>query len=208
MAENIFMMCKALNRQAFSNLPPGFTVRTLQREELSAWKAMPFDDAETAQAYAGFMDDFFRATYAAQEETFFANTLVVCDSHDQMVATCLLWKAYGMFTTVHWFKVRKAYENRGIGRALLSLLFKEVTNADMPIYLHTQPESFRAIKLYADFGFALLTDARIGQRANHIEQCLPFLQEMMPKQAYDQLRFAKAPAAFMTGMAAQLDDQF
>lgn len=70
MEENIFMICKALNRQAFSNLPPGFEVRTLRREELSAWKAIPFDDAETAQAYTGFMDNYFRITYAAQEETF------------------------------------------------------------------------------------------------------------------------------------------
>lgn len=208
MEENIFMMCKALNRQAFSTMPQGFTVRTLRREELSTWKAMPFDDAETAQAYAGFMDEFFRITYAAQEETFFASTLVVCAPNDYIVGTCFLWKAYGLFNTVHWFKVVKAYEGRGIGRALLSILFQEVTAADLPIYLHTQPESFRAIKLYADFGFELLTDKRIGQRDNHIYQCLPYLKAQMPKQDYDQLRFTEAPAEFITGMAAQVDNQF
>ena len=208
MEENIFMVCKRLNPQAFSNLPPGFAARTLRREELRAWQAMPFDDEGTAQEYLGFMNDYFRITYARDEEKFFSSTIVIGDAHDQMVATCLLWQAYGLYTTVHWFKVLKAYENRGIGRALLSLLFKEVTDADMPIYLHTQPSSFRAIKLYSDFGFELLTDKRIGQRDNHIEQCLPFLQAQMPKQDYDQLRFTTAPAAFVAGMALQLDDQF
>lgn len=204
---NIFMMCQRLNRQAFANLPPGFTVRTLRRDELAIWKAMPFDDDYTAE-HAAYMDEFFRITYAAQEETFFARTLVVCDPNDQIVGTCFLWKAYGLFNTVHWFKVVKAYEGRGIGRALLSLLFKDVTDAEMPIYLHTQPESYRAIKLYSDFGFDLLTDKRIGPRENHIEQCLPYLQAMMPRKDYDQLRFTAAPAAFIASMALQLDDQF
>lgn len=205
---NIFMICRQLNRQAFSSLPPGFAVRSLRREEYDAWKAMPFDDAETAQAYSGFMDDYFRTTYARDEEKFFADTIVISNEHDQMVATCLLWKAYDLYTTVHWFKVLKAYEGRGIGRALLSRLFEAVTDADMPIYLHTQPESYRAIKLYSDFGFDLLTDKRIGRRDNHIEQSLPFLKAMMPKQAYEKLRFTTAPAEFLAGMAVQVNEQF
>lgn len=207
MSENIFMMCQQLNQQAFTTLPLGFTVRTLRRDELAFWKAMPFDDDYTAD-HAAYMDEFFRSTYAAQEATFFARVLVVCDPNDQIVGTCFLWQAYGLFNTVHWFKVVKGYEGRGIGRALLSLLFQDVTDADLPIYLHTQPESFRAIKLYADFGFDLLTDQRIGSRDNHIEQCLPYLKEMMPKQDYDQLRFTVAPAAFIAGMALQHDNQF
>ena len=204
---NIFMMCQALNQQAFTTLPSGFTVRTLRREELDLWKAMPFDDDYTAE-HAVYMDEFFRLTYAAQEETFFARTLVVYDWHDQIVGTCFLWKAYGLFNTVHWFKVVKGYEGRGIGRALLSILFQDVTDADLPVYLHTQPESFRAIKLYSDFGFDLLTDQRIGPRDNHIEQCLPYLKEVMSKQSYAQLRFTAAPAEFIAGMAPQHDNQF
>lgn len=207
MDENIFMMCKRLNPQAFSSLPPGFTVRTLRRDELAFWQAMPFDDDYTAE-HAAYMAEFFRITYAAQEEAFFASVRVVCDPHDQIVGTCFLWKAYGLFNTVHWFKVVKAYEGRGIGRALLSLLFQAVTAADLPIYLHTQPESFRAIKLYSDFGFELLTDQRIGQRENQIKQCLPFLQAQMPPKDYAQLRFAVAPAAFIAGMALQTTNQF
>lgn len=207
MDRNLFMICTRLNAQAFSKLPPGFTVRTLRREELSFWKAMPFDDEYSAES-AAYMDDFFRMTYAAQEELFFQRVIVVCDQNDQIVATCFLWQAYGLFTTVHWFKVVKAYEGRGIGRALLTLVFKDVTDADLPIYLHTQPESFRAIKLYSDFGFDLLTDAWIGQRENHLAQSLPFLKETMPLKDYAQLRFAVAPAEFIAGMAQQTTSQF
>jgi GNAT superfamily N-acetyltransferase len=208
MDDNLFMICRRLNHAAFSPLPPGFYVRQLHPNELSIWKALPFDDQLTAQTYLSFMDEFIHRTYAADLARFFTNTLVICEQNDQIVATCLLWRAYGLYTTVHWFKVRPAYENRGIGRALLSLVFAPVTDADMPIYLHTQSASFRAIKLYADFGFDLLTDKRIGQRDNHLEQCLPVLQAAMPAAAYEQLRFTTAPAAFIAGMALQHEDQF
>ena len=207
MDRNLFMICKRLNPQAFSSLPHGFALRTLRREEFRAWQAMPFDDEFTTEHLA-FMDDYFRITYARDEEKFFASTLVICNEDDQMVATCFLWPAYGLYTTVHWFKVHRAYENRGIGRALLSLLFQAVKEEEMPIYLHTQPESFRAIKLYSDFGFELLTDPQIGPRKNHLIQCLPYLQEKMPQQDYDRLRFTTAPAEFIAGMALQTNDQF
>jgi hypothetical protein len=32
-----------------------------------------------------------------------------------------------------------------------------VTVHEYPVYLHIQPSSFRAIKLYSDFGFSLLS---------------------------------------------------
>lgn len=208
MNQNIFMICRQLNRGAFSALPAGFTTRALHRTELPAWKAMPFDDPQEAQAYRAFMDEYFQTTYARAEKTFFANTLVICDSSNRMVATGLLWHAYALFLTVHWIKVLKEYEGRGLGRALLSLLFAPVTEADLPMYLHTQPESFRAIKLYSDFGFELLTDPRIGTRDNHIFDCLPFLKQTMPEKDFAQLKFTSAPAEFISGMAPQTTEQF
>jgi L-amino acid N-acyltransferase YncA len=125
-----------------------------------------------------------------------------------MVATGLLWQAYELFLTVHWIKVLKEYEGRGLGRALLSRLFAPVTEADLPMYLHTQPESFRAIKLYTDFGFELLTDPTIGTRENHVFQSLPFLKQVMSEKDYQQLKFTKAPPEFLHSMAQQTTEQF
>ena len=194
---NLFMLCEVLNRSALTPLPSGFTVRSCRPDELDIWKAFPFDDPQTAAEHAGFMDDFFRATYGGKEAAFFNGTLFVCDPDDRPVATCLLWKAYGQFSAIHWFKVRKEMEGRGIGRALLSIVMLSLAPADYPVYLHTQPGSFRAIKLYSDFGFALLTDARIGQRTNDLARSLSILRERMPPADFHRLRFRSAPADFL-----------
>jgi ribosomal protein S18 acetylase RimI-like enzyme len=194
--KNIFMMCEALNRNALTKLPPNYFIRSCRTDELNIWKTMPFDDADLAKEYDEFMSDYFTATYSGKEELFFTKTLFVCGLQDKPIATCLIWKAYDQFNTVQWFKVLKDYEGQGIGRALLSIAIQELEICDYPIYLHTQPSSFRAIKLYSDFGFSLLSGDLFGTRENDLEECLPMLERFMPQEYFKKLRIVAAPREF------------
>ncbi|WP_417900949.1 GNAT family N-acetyltransferase [Bacillus haimaensis] len=205
---NIFMMCPSINREALTDLPEGFHVRNLRKEELDIWMAMPFDDPETAKEYKPFMEDFFHTTYGGQDELFFEKTLVVCDKYGEPVATCLLWKAYGRFSTIHWFKVLPSYEGKGIGRALLSIIMKDLKQEDYPVYLHTQPGSYRAIKLYSDFGFDLLSGDRFGSRKNELEESLAILEKCMPKQEFYKLKITEAPEDFKEALESVTTVQF
>lgn len=195
--KNIFMMCKTLDKSAFSELSTNYTIRNCKKEEFAIWKAFPFDNPKEAEDYDQFMIDFFNTTYRNDETAFYNKTLFVCNQNDKPVATCMIWKAYGLFNTIQWFKVLKEAEGYGIGRALLSIILKNLENSEFPVYLHTQPSSFRAIKLYSDFGFDILTDEQIGIRENNINECLPILKEFMPYQFFKQLRFRKAPKSFL-----------
>lgn len=194
--KNIFMMCEALNRNSLTELPASYSIRSCRPDELGIWKTMPFDDADLAKEYEGFMSDYFTTTYGGKEELFFAKTLFVCDRQDKPIATCLSWKAYNEFNTIQWFKVLKGYEGQGIGRALLSIIMQELEMRDYPVYLHTQPSSFRAIKLYSDFGFSLLSGNNFGIRKNDLDECLPILKEFMPRKYFQKLRITTAPKEF------------
>jgi ribosomal protein S18 acetylase RimI-like enzyme len=194
--KNIFMMCETLSRNALAELPVNYTIRNCRPDELDIWKNMPFDNADIAKEYEGFMSDYFATTYGGQEELFFAKTLFVCDRQNRPVATCLIWKAYNEFNTIQWFKVLKEYEGQGIGRALLSIVMQQLQPNDYPVYLHTQPASFRAIKLYSDFGFALLSGSKFGMRNNDLDECLPILAKFMPKEYSHKLKITIAPKDF------------
>jgi ribosomal protein S18 acetylase RimI-like enzyme len=194
--KNIFMMCEELNRTALTALPISYSIRSCRPDELDIWKKMPFDNAELAKEYEGFMSDYFTTTYSSKEELFFAKTLFVCDLQDRPIATCLNWKAYDEFNTIQWFKVLKEYEGQGIGRALLSIVMQELEIHDYPVYLHTQPSSFRAIKLYSDFGFSLLSGDRFGIRSNDLDECLPILKQFMSPAYFQKLRIITAPKEF------------
>ncbi len=148
---NLFMMCCAARKEAFAPLPAGFHFDLCRREELEIWMRFPFDTQEEARQYAPYMARYFQNVYAAKEAEFFARCLFVRAANGAPVGTAFLWRAYGRVNTLHWLKVRREYEGRGIGRALLTRLLMPLAPEEYPVYLHTQPSSYRAIKLYTDF---------------------------------------------------------
>ena len=190
---NIFMMCERLDKNALAELNKDYYFRNCRPNELDLWKAFPFDTEKTPEDYEGFMNQYIEETYRENMDLFFKNTLFVCDKHEKAVATCSHWKAYGKINTIQWLKTSKSYEGKGIGRALLSEIMKSFDNADFPIYLHTQPASFRAIKLYSDFGFYLLKGGQMGTRTNDLEKCLPILRELVPKKDFEKLKIIDCP---------------
>lgn len=72
---NLFMMCTQLNKEALRTMPEGYTLRPCRKEELSIWKAMPFDDAETALAYEPYMQSYFELVYQDKSDLFFERCL-------------------------------------------------------------------------------------------------------------------------------------
>ena len=198
-AKDLFMMCRELNRYALGELPEGYHFRTLRRGELDEWKGMLLDfphSPETRDEYMKVMSDYYDAVYAKKADTFFDSCLVACEGRDKLIGRGFIWKAYGEISTVHWYKVLKDHENRGVGRAILSEMLRGLGEGDYPVYLHTHPSSYRAIKLYSDFGFQLLTNPIIGKRNNDLAECLPILKKHMARGEFERLSFAEAPRSF------------
>ena len=55
------------------------------------------------------------------------------------------------------------------------------------IYLHTQPCSYRAIKLYNDFGFFITKTDTYGTAVNEYEEAMPLLKRHMTAETYEKL---------------------
>lgn len=192
--KNIFMMCPRLNLQAIAPLPTGYSLRCCQRNELELWLAMPYDTHEEYLKHKSYMQQFYNNVYRPQEHLFYQNCLFVCNQQNQPIATCMAWPAYGgQITTLHWFKVKKPYEGQGIGRALLAAVMQNILAGQYPVFLHTQPASYRAIALYSSFGFYLLQGGPVGKRNNQLAECLPILQQYMTKRAYSGLKICPVP---------------
>lgn len=144
--KNLFMMCPERRPETFGPFPDGFLVREMTEADLPAWMAMPFDDPRDAEAHRPYMEEFVTRVHGPDLERFYDQTTVV-EQNERMVGVCTRWKAYGKIETVQWLKVKPECEGIGLGRALMSRLLED---AQFPVYLHTQPESFRAIGRYTD----------------------------------------------------------
>ena len=73
--------------------------------------------------------------------------------------------------------------------------------------LHTHPSCFRAVHLYGEFGFRLLRGPAVGGRSNDLEKSLPYLEQAMPREYFQQLEFADTPQALLQA-AAGLPEEF
>ena len=181
---NLFMQCESPDKTAFRELPHGFSFRLCRNDELEVWKRVVAEEQ-----YVDYVAEYYEKVYAEQADEFFRCCMFVCNANDKPVASTFIWHSYGKINTVGWFRVLPEYEGHGLGRALLSEILKD---ADYPVYLHTQPTSARAIKLYSDFGFKLLTDPVIGHRQNDLIESLPYLKKVLPESDYTKLRFTEA----------------
>ena len=181
---HLFMVCEAPNFAAFRDLPKGYTARLCRPDELEAWKRVAVDEA-----YVDYVTDYFDRLYAARRDEFFRHCTFVCDENDKPVATSMICRSYGLINNIGWTRTLPQHESKGLGRGLLSVILKD---AEYPIYLHTQPSSIRAVKLYSDFGFKLITNPIIGHRKNNLAESLPYMKQVMPSADYARLRFTEA----------------
>ena len=205
---NLFMKCSKLNEAALTDLPQGYHIRTCRKEELDIWKAMHFDNEETAKSFKPFMDKYFDTVYAPYGEAFWKHCMFLCDSNDTPIGTCFVWPAYEEIMTLQWYKIRSEYEGHGLGRALLSYIMRTVKDEEFPVFLHTHPACRQAIKLYTDFGFSLLTDTEIGYRKNDLTEAMPYLKKTLSDTAYRALTFSTATEEFLTAAKRTEYSQF
>lgn len=187
---NLFLICKRPEPSALRPLPEGCSIRTCRPDELGVWKHLAAEDS-----CADSLTDYYERVYAGnreeQNQAFFQRCLFLCTPSGKPVATGLTWLSYARtgfpVNTLGWFRVLPEEEGRGFGRALLSELLRR---SDFPLYLHTQPTSVCAIRLYSDFGFHLLTNPVIGYRKNDLNASLPILEKVMRPAAFHGLRFS------------------
>jgi len=195
---DLFMMCENLNKNAFSELPDGYYFRNLRTDEFEAWKDLQcVDNMDQRDAYHAVYDEYYKNAYEPKGDLFFNNCVMVCDKDDKFVGSLTFWKSYDKFNTLGWFGVAQAFEGRGIGRALISHVMGKLSNSEYPVFLHTHPSSYRAIKLYSDFGFRLITDKKVGKRNNDLDECMPMLKQDMPAKDFANLQTARAPQFFL-----------
>ena len=205
---NIFMMCEQLNEDALTELNTDYYFRNCRPDELELWKAFPFDADTIPPEYENFMNQIIKDSYSDKMDVFFQNTIFVCNKDDKPIATCSHWKAYGKFNSIHWLKTLKAYEGMGLGRAVLSEVMRKFNKNDYPVYIHTQPGSYRAISLYSSFGFDLLKGGQLGTRTNELEKSLPILKEFIPGKDFENLKIKDTPGHLLKLLEDETTIQF
>lgn len=185
---NLLMRCDEVATEKWT-LPYDHRIRFYEPGDAPNWARVEravgdFPDKVQAQVEAYFLGRY-------DLEALSRRCLFAVNSEGSAVGTCTAWrdpKGLEDVASLHWLAVEPGSQGRGIGRALVDetmRLFERL--GEMPVYLHTQPWSHKAIGLYLDVGFYALKTESFGDYENQFEDAARTLRAHLDARTYEKL---------------------
>jgi len=137
-------------------LPEGFSCSGYRPGFERAWAKLMFSLEQTDSLQHA--EDIFRTEFLARPELLQTQCLFVLDAKGTAVATASIWPGnhFGReLLRIHWVACAGEYQGRGLAKALMTSLLdatRILGYCDM-LYLTSQTWSYKALGLYARFGF-------------------------------------------------------
>lgn len=148
------MALEDLSRAPRFLLPAGHRVEVFSPGDESVWarierSAGEFSAPEKALAR-------FAAEFGDHREEMTRRCLFLREPGGEAIGTATAW--YGDFAgatwgRLHWVAIVPAFQGRGLAKPLVSQAIELMTRWHRRAYLTTQTTSFKAVKVYLDFGF-------------------------------------------------------
>ena len=185
---NLIMRCDRILPMEIK-LPEGYSIRTYQPGDENAWAALMCavgEQTSLIDAKNEFVQRYL-ADAALTNRIFFA-----VDSKGAIVGSAIAWAhdPRGMGVRVlHWVAVHPEHQRKGLGKALCQTclrLFRREDNS-LPVYLHTQPWSWKAILLYISLGFKLQPRDSFYTYENQYAQAMDVLKSIVTPEQYAKM---------------------
>ncbi len=177
--KSIIMRCDCVNENAFMELSDRFSIVKYYSEMKPVWVEIQKASGQFDDYSDDDITEYFERTFLFEDSEICEKCFFLRDNIEKKyVGTCCAWfsnKDKRIVPVLHWLAVVPSYRNRGCARMLITEVFKVFIQKyeNQAIYLHTQPSSFQAIKLYNDFGFNIARADRYGHAVNeYAEACM------------------------------------
>ncbi len=185
---NTIMKCSDYTRGNVE-LPAGFSVVPYRRGYERDWARLEhavgdFGSAEEAEEY-------FAGTYLQSPEKY-PDILFALNGNGEAVGSCIAWRdrrGESAVSSLHWLVVDEQYRGIGLGRALCTAVMNIFAERGaLPVYIHTQPWSWKAILLYRSLGFRLQETDTFSRYENEYEKAMAEIRKTVTKERYELLR--------------------
>lgn len=173
------------------SLPDGYTLDTYRDGDDLAWGKMQHEVAGECDSAKDAVQ-YFRDNYLAYKEKLLERFVAIRNSKGEGVSSCMAWYADtpgGRVSMLQWLITADGYDGLGLAKAAVEQtvnIYNE--HNEKNILLHTQPWSYIAIWLYHKSGFRLCRNAALGKRVSQIDESIPILEKLVPKEKMDILK--------------------
>ena len=191
--KSIIMRCDRMEKSAFRELASEVAIEFYKTGMEAVWVQVQKSAGEFAEESDEQVKAYFIQKYGCKPAELEKRCIFLKDiCTGKYIATCMAWfeaKGDKVVPVLHWLAVADDYSGRSYARMLITqvmLLFDKYAPMES-IYLHTQPWSYRAIKLYNDFGFCMSRNDVYGTAVNEYEEAMQILERCMSEEAYEKL---------------------
>ena len=184
---NTMMKCSDYEHRNVE-LPDGFLIVSYQSGYEKEWAELEysigdFDSLAEAEKY-------FAETYLQQSDRS-SDILFVLNKDHEIVGSCIAWQdmqGNSSVSSLHWLVVDERYQGIGLGKALCTAVMNIYAEREaLPVYIHTQPWSWKAIFLYISLGFRLQKTDTFSHYENEYGKAMIELKKIVTAEQYELL---------------------
>ena len=177
---NLILRCDTI-RPAAVRLPEGISLRRYRPGDETHWAALEHEIGDFASQEEA--ERYFCETYLPYKEDLSERCLFAVTEDNRVAGSCIAWRdpRNGTFAaSLHWVVVSPPFARQGIGRALCQAALNfYAERGEVPVYIHTQPWSWKAVLLYGSLGFRIQKTDAFARYKNQYFQAMATLQTVL-----------------------------
>ncbi len=172
-----------------TELPEGFSIVSYQDGYEKEWAKLEYAIGDFGSVQEA--EDYFTEAYLQNPEKF-SDILFLQNRHQEIVGSCIAWqdmRGESRVSSLHWLVVQEQYQGIGLGRVLSAAVMNIFAGRNaFPVYIHTQPWSWKAILLYLSLGFKIQKTDTFSHYENEYEKAMTELRKIMTQEQYRLLQ--------------------
>ena len=167
-------------------LPDGFSIVSYRDGYEKEWAKLEYAIGDFGSAAEA--EEYFAETYL-QDPELFPNILFIINKDRDTAGSCIAWRdtqGINRVSSLHWLVVDEQYQGIGLGRALATAVMNIYADQGaLPVYIHTQPWSWKAILLYLSLGFKLQKTETFSHYENEYGKAMGALGKVVREDQYE-----------------------
>ena len=166
-------------------LPESYSVVTYKPGYEKAWAELEYSIGDFDSA--GEAEEYFVSTYLKDTDKT-DNILFLKNAEDKIIGSCIAWqddRNGALVSSLHWLIVDENHQGMGLGKALCCAVMNIYAGKGaFPVYIHTQPWSWKAILLYVSLGFKLQKNDTFSHYVNQYDDAMRTLKEQLSDEQF------------------------
>ena len=172
------------------SLPEGYSFEMYDVADEKYWAKLEYEIGDFSSVAEA--EKYFKINYCTQIDEVKKRCVFVVDAYGDVVGSCIAWndlKGSDTVASLHWLVVSPEHQGKHIGLALCQKVLEIFSEHDeTPVYIHTQPWSYKAILLYIKLGFKIQRTDTFSHYENQYEQAIKTLENLLPESQFNKIK--------------------